>query len=517
MKPVMYFLLNSIELNRGGLTKASLSQASLFAEMGYKVYILTFNANPKYPLMRTKLIKMGKLHKDVTILNMFEELEGYNKPLKSIKPPKPFSVKKLAKDYAIHQKSGHNVYRAYDNGVYVKYYSLHDNGSLHFIDYFNENRYRTKREYYDPWGNLKTTQLMDYQLNKPRQQLYYDLKGSVYFAQWNNPENEKVERIHLFDKKGEVANVFINDNVSHKVNWIKSIINRHGNKLSVMISDTRSTDGVLANFTHKKVAKMWRLHSSHVETQNVMESDIAPKVKTGINNLQKYDVALFLTEEQRDDVVRRIGGGTSYFVLPNYYEQKESKITKSFSNDRKDTKLAVIVSRMSTLKRIDHSIKAFRKVVDKIPDAKLEIWGNGDQHDKLAKLIKDKKLEKNVFLKGYTQNPDQVYRRGLFSTSTSKREGFPFSILECMVNRTPVISYDIKYGPNDMIEDGENGFIIENNIDALSEKMLYMFKNPEQAIKMGQNAEAYIKEHFSKQTYKQKWLEAVELAISKKR
>ncbi|SEP75311.1 poly(glycerol-phosphate) alpha-glucosyltransferase [Virgibacillus subterraneus] len=517
MKPTMFFLMNSIEIDRGGLTKASLTQASLFAEMGYKVYMVTFNFNPKYPLIRKKLVEMGKLHKNVIVLNMFEELEGNKNPIKANKPAHKLSLKKLAKNYTLHKKKGHNIYRAYDNGMYVKYYSLRKNGSLDFIDFFNENRYRTKREQYDPWGNLRKIEFMDFQLNKPRQVLYYDLKGRVYFSQWNDPESNKVQRIQTFKKTGDIKNVYINDNISHKKEWLKSIINKHGSSPSVMISDTRSTDAVLAAFHHPQVAKMWRLHSSHCNTQDVMNDEIAGKVKTGIDNLHKYDVALFLTEEQKEDVIKRLGNKTSYYVLPNYYEPKKTSNFNAVSSEKKDLKLAVIVSRLSTLKRIDHSIKAFRTVVDNIPDAKLEIWGSGDQEEKLKKLIKDSDLEKNVFLKGFTHDPDKVYRRGLFSTSTSKREGFPFSILESMVNGTPVISYDIKYGPNDMIEPSENGFIIENNnIDFLADKMLYMFENPDIAIQMGEKANKYIEKHFSKDAYTHKWIEAIDLAIKQK-
>lgn len=515
MKPTLYFLMNSLEVNRGGLTKASLSQASLFAEMGYKVYMLTFNFNPKYPLICKKLYKMGKVHKNVTILNMYEQLEGHGKSVQVNKPVKLFSQKKLEKSYTLHKSDDQKVIRAYDNGMYVKYFSLNDNGSLNLIDYFNENRYRTKREYYDPFGNLKKTSFMDFQLNKPRQSLHYDLKGNVYLTQWNSPETDKVQRIHTFDKNGQIKNVFTNNNVSHKKEWLKSVLNKHGNKTSVMVSDTRSTDAVLAAFNHPQVAKVLRLHSSHTATQNVMESEITKKVKTAINNLPNYDVALFLTEEQKEDVVKRLGRKTPYYVLPNYYEPKKSSLLNP--KIKKDIKLATIVSRFSTLKRIDHSIRAFRKVVNIIPDVRLEIWGSGDQEASLKKLITSLKLEQNVYLKGFTHDPDENYQQGLFSTSTSKKEGFPFSILESMVNGTPVISYDIKYGPNDMIVSNENGFIIKNkDIDMLSEKMLYMFQNPDVAIEMGEKAKTYIGRHFSKETYKTKWLEVIDLALKQK-
>src|SRR5699024_7158895 len=146
-------------------------------------------------------------------------------------------------------------------------------------------------------------------------------------------------------------------------------------------------------------------------------------------------------------------------------------------------------SRLSSLKRIDHTIKAFRNVVRKIPDAKLEIWGKGDQEKPLRKLIKRLGLGKNISLEGYTHHPDAIYQKALFTVLTSKSEGFALSVMESMYNETPVISYDVKYGPADMIEDGNNGFIIDNgSIEQLTDRMIYMFENPGQTREMGKRA-----------------------------
>src|SRR5699024_6411742 len=245
MKPTMFFLINSIDIDRGGLTRASLKQASFFAEIGYETQMLTFQFNPKYPLIRKKLIEMGKVHKDVVIRNMYEELAGNKKPLIISSNPKTMSLKELSKGLPLEKRDGHNAYRVYDNGVYIKYISLHDDGALDFIDYFNKNRYRTRREVYDLWGNVSRVSYMDFPLNKPRQHIYYKSNGQAFFTQWNNPENGKIQRITLFDKDGSPSKNYINDPTTHKVDWLKSVINDTKGNKSVIVSDTRSTDETL--------------------------------------------------------------------------------------------------------------------------------------------------------------------------------------------------------------------------------------------------------------------------------
>ena len=40
-------------------------------------------------------------------------------------------------------------------------------------------------------------------------------------------------------------------------------------------------------------------------------------------------------------------------------------------------------------------------------------------------------------------------------------EGFSLALLESLAHGVPTISYNIKYGPKEMINNGENGYLIE--------------------------------------------------------
>lgn len=75
----MFFLIGSLDVQRGGLTKASLAQANTFAEMGYDTHILTFNFDTRYERIRSKLIELGQLNENVKVLNLYEELCGVKK------------------------------------------------------------------------------------------------------------------------------------------------------------------------------------------------------------------------------------------------------------------------------------------------------------------------------------------------------------------------------------------------------------------------------------------------------
>ncbi len=57
--------------------------------------------------------------------------------------------------------------------------------------------------------------------------------------------------------------------------------------------------------------------------------------------------------------------------------------------------------------------------------------------------------------------------------STSKMEGFGLAILESLSVGTPVISYDIDYGPSEPIQDGFNGYLVpKGDINQMVERLI---------------------------------------------
>ncbi|WP_163526904.1 glycosyltransferase [Halobacillus ihumii] len=516
----IYFLMNSIDVVKGGLTRASLKQASTFAEMGYDVHMLTFNYNLNYPKIRKKLLDLGKINPAVKIRNIYEDMEEMSEN-ERLTPasPKEASLSNLADGGNLDKRDGYNAFRVYKNGLYVKYIALNEDDSLKFIDYFNENRYRTKRVEYDLIGNIRRILYMDYENNKPRQTIHFNKGGTAYLSIWTTSSG-KIQRINIFQNNGEIEKVYTGaaGDISFKQSWLQRCIS--GKRHPIIVTDTRSTDELLATFQNKDAIKIWRLHSSHLDKPFSVDAPITKKVKTGVKYLTNFDGVLLLTNQQRVDLIERFGNNSLFYVVPHFHEQKKKKSLLNSLPYRKnqDEKKAVIISRLSTLKRIDHAIYAFKEVVNDVPDAKLEIWGKGDEESNLTKLINELGLQDSIEIKGYTHEPDKIYKSALFSVLTSKSEGFALSVLESMVNKTPVISYNIRYGPNELISNNETGFLVENgSTSELSRKMIELFKNPEAARRTGENAADFIDQNYSKELYKKKWIESLNDIINKKK
>lgn len=510
MKPRIIFLLNSIGVDKGGLTHASLRQASVFADAGYDTEILTFQHNTQFPNIGGELVKRGKVSKKVRIRSMFHERALYSYNDKTNPKMPDINDEYYTGKYAVSKRHNHNAYRLFNNGVYEKYISLRKDGSLDFIDYFNMNRYRTKRELYDYYGNLSCLRSFSFENNQPRQEVYYDKKGEATLSIWYDHTDGAAKRIIHFGVDNQIISETAGDDKPHKLHWLNSVLGEKNDE-TLVISATRSTDDLLVGMDKAQVTTLIHLHSNHLTDPDDPASELNRRNRYAVRNIHNVDGMIVLTDKQRKDIIDRFGNGEKVFVIPNIYEVDASPVSriKDFTtqfNTTREINKAVLISRLSSIKNVDHAVHAFKSVVDEIPDAKLEIWGRGDTEESLDALIKELGMTQNVLLKGYTGNPSQVYHSAALSIMTSKAEGFSLAVMESMANSTPVVSYDIRYGPSDMIEDGVNGFLVEkNDIEGIARKIIHMFKNPEDGKDMGKEASVTMKSKFSYKNYRDLW------------
>lgn len=88
----------------------------------------------------------------------------------------------------------------------------------------------------------------------------------------------------------------------------------------------------------------------------------------------------------------------------------------------------------------------------------VKIWGEGDEREALEGLIKKYKLEKKVFLMGFTKDIKSALREIDIYIQPSLEEGFGLTVAEAMLAEKLVIVTPAGSLP-ELITDGETGFI----------------------------------------------------------
>lgn len=178
-------------------------------------------------------------------------------------------------------------------------------------------------------------------------------------------------------------------------------------------------------------------------------------------------------------------------------------------------KRILCVGRISTDKGIDRLLNIWSKVSVDFPNWQLSLVGDIVDKELLTK-IKELKIEQSVEIIGATQDILKEYLKSSIYVMTSRFEGLPMVLLEAISVGLPIVSYTFKCGPRDVINDGTDGFLVEEGDEnVFVEKLSLLMQDEELRNKMGAQAKIN-SERFSMENVMQKWHELFkELAENK--
>ena len=180
-----------------------------------------------------------------------------------------------------------------------------------------------------------------------------------------------------------------------------------------------------------------------------------PFYRVGIKHLSaliapsKY-MAKVLTDESYGVKVLQVYNGVE---LPN-------KATKSYNDDR-----LLYVGRLEYIKGVDVLLKAMSQVIDKLPNAKLDIVGDGSIRRELEKYISEHNLKKNVTFYGW-QDAKQIHK--MYKETTIAvvpsvwPENLPTVCIEALANGRPVVGTNTG-GIPELIQNNVTGQVVRPN------------------------------------------------------
>lgn len=214
--------------------------------------------------------------------------------------------------------------------------------------------------------------------------------------------------------------------------------------------------------------------------------------------------------------------GIDYLITITYSDAKnykkfieDNKITTIYNSTpympekvsyNLNSKKIVALGRLSEEKNFSDLVLAWSYIYNKFPDWSLEIYGDGEEKQKLETLVNNLDI-KNIFFLPNTNDVESVYKNASFLVQTSKFEGLGMVLIEAQSFGLPVIAYDCPYGPSEIISDNSNGFLIElGNVILLSNKIEYLITHPEERLKMSHKALTCV-EKFSPTNINRKWLD----------
>ena len=139
-------------------------------------------------------------------------------------------------------------------------------------------------------------------------------------------------------------------------------------------------------------------------------------------------------------------------------------------------------------KGIDLLLKALQGLDEEYT---LAIAGSGQEEANLRELVQKLGIEERVEFLGYLPQQDlrKEYARSSIFVLPTREDCFALVVLEAMCAALPVICSCYADGAYDLIEEGENGFIVDPyHTEKFREYLKRLLQSPEQAVEMGKSS-----------------------------
>ena len=143
------------------------------------------------------------------------------------------------------------------------------------------------------------------------------------------------------------------------------------------------------------------------------------------------------------------------------------------NNQLIENKSILYATKLSTGKGLDLLLPAFKIVLNKYPQAKLKIMGDGSQkkYKKMAKKLKIDQSTKFLTMPDYSRVRLERRNSLLEVIPSIYPESFGRAALEALANGIPVVATN-RGGLTDIVKNGKTGFIVEPTIENIAEGIL---------------------------------------------
>lgn len=394
------------------------------------------------------------------------------------------------------RKRGSIDYHGYDTrGDFVAFIKMRNDNpeKINWINYIHEKKL-IRRDHYAVTGHLLKSdfleQLEDTSINT---EVFYNYKNRPLILKVSKVVNKKntLQYIQLNNQSGQLKKKFNNEKEFYAY-WYKEILNFK--KIDMIIIDRVEEFYNAIHNAKQEVNSEVKLvpfvHSSHTGG-DVFLSEPTKFYALPLNEMWKQDALIVPTVQQRSDIMERYGDCRIFSIPHSHNITPKRRIelqTNANIQARKKFKIAH-VARYSGEKRHELAIQMFKIVKKEISEVELNLYGFGGEEKKITEEIKKNELEGSVNLKGHVSDVNKVFFESDLSIMTSRVEGFCMAIQESLANGCPVVSFDIKYGPSDLIKNGENGFLIDDgDIVKMANKVLSILRSPKLRAEMSDRA-----------------------------
>lgn len=452
-----YFLNNRLDANSSGIEHAEVKRLKLFKQKGVKAKITMCDYNR---FAHQNLLLYGL--NDDDYVNMFDFFAG------TVNFPQTrMTIDELLLPESVQMKKINNSYEIYDGNRKTMLITLFSNNNIDAITYFNGDDHKTKIDFYDTRGFKSLTQIFSTANGNLIYELFFRPNNTVYYEIAYEQKTNWIAatNIQLTDIKGKQYSLM---NKGQAFTIMLDELNEQDGGKSTFISDRSNITNLPMINMKTPARKIEHFHSIHYGDYKDPNSYLSYNSISNTDQLSKTDLIITPGQRQADDMKKRLRTQVPIVAIPVGIVSNEQLAKPHIPMSKRIPGKIVILARLFVEKRLDDSINAFAQAYQKNKELTLDIYGYPDGSDnfkeenKLKKLVKDLDLENCIHFMGYANDVNTIYDNAQLLLLSSRYEGASLVIMEAQSHGVPVISYDINYGPSDLIKNNISGVLVPN-------------------------------------------------------
>lgn len=479
------------------MTRSALHKAAKLSEAGFKVTIVTFRHRIDQEEHIKSLRSSRRVHPSTEFINFYDDLEQKMNDLVS---SEQLTTIRVPDADLLVQKANNRLTRFFNA-----------DGSLAFTELISDN---TKiphkwRRFYDEDLNLLRLEEITEAKNIFRVQRYYPGRtepssrsmisslGCAYITSWYDAHGvEKTVIDHTVSEESKQSAYKSTQELQSS--WFKDLIQRYTNP--VVLLDDPYVFNVVKLGLELNPRNVLTVHNNTFTDPANELSEINAEHFSLLKNANLFSKIVVSTNQQAEDL-RTVLKGREIQVIPQPVAPPPLNIKTKHSYQSLS-----FVGRLEPQKQILELVNHFPQVLDVYPEVTLNIYGQGSQREAIEETISDLQLENNVFMHGQAVNVEEIFASSYLTLFPSKFEGFGLSLAESMLMRTPVVSFNCKYGPCEMIDSGINGYLVpQGDFEAFNAQLIKCLENPDEVEELRGPARNKIKKLCDPETIATAW------------
>lgn len=189
------------------------------------------------------------------------------------------------------------------------------------------------------------------------------------------------------------------------------------------------------------------------------------------NVLKVFDKIVVISEVTKNTLKELFGITKNVVKISNSVDGEKIKFLSEKTVEIPEKMLFTTLGRLDYNKNQILLLKAVKEVKKYCDDFIIYILGDGDERLKLERYINDNKLNENVRILGFVENPYPYIKNSVATILTSLSEGFSLALVESVMLNTPIISTDVGVA-RELIEKYNCGTIIDYNEKELAQVLI---------------------------------------------